>query len=63
MKIAFVVHDYHRAGGHSRYVVELAERFGREHEVHVFRLRNGKVTEGREYRERNEALKAVGLAG
>ncbi|PYS16325.1 MAG: hypothetical protein DMG15_02530, partial [Acidobacteria bacterium] len=36
MKIAFVVHDYHRAGGHSRYVVELAERFGRGHEVHVF---------------------------
>jgi UDP-glucose:(heptosyl)LPS alpha-1,3-glucosyltransferase len=36
MKIAFVVHDYHRAGGHSRYVVELAERFGRNHEVHVF---------------------------
>src|SRR6266478_4836535 len=36
MKIAFVVHDYHRAGGHSRYVVELAERFGRDHEVHVF---------------------------
>jgi len=36
MKIAFVVHDYHRAGGHSRYVVELAERFRREHEVHVF---------------------------
>ena len=36
MKIAFVVHDYHRAGGHSRYVVELAERFGREHDVHVF---------------------------
>jgi UDP-glucose:(heptosyl)LPS alpha-1,3-glucosyltransferase len=36
MKIAFVVHDYHRAGGHSRYVVELAERFGRNHDVHVF---------------------------
>src|SRR6266850_688682 len=36
MKIAFVVHDYHRGGGHSRYVVELAERFGGEHEVHVF---------------------------
>ena len=32
-----------------------------EHEVHVFRLRNGKVTEGREYRESNDALKAVGL--
>jgi uncharacterized protein len=32
-----------------------------EHEVYVFRLRNGKVTEGREYRAKNEALKAVGL--
>lgn len=36
MKIAFVVHDYHLAGGHSRYVVELARRFREEHEVHVF---------------------------
>lgn len=36
MKIAFVVHDYHRCGGHSRYVAELAERFSQEHEVHVF---------------------------
>lgn len=36
MKIALVVHDYHKAGGHSRYVAELAERFTREHEVHVF---------------------------
>lgn len=36
MKIAFVVHDYHRTGGHSRYTVELAERFAREHDVHVF---------------------------
>ena len=36
MKIAFVVHDYHQSGGHSRYVTELARRFGREHEVHVF---------------------------
>jgi UDP-glucose:(heptosyl)LPS alpha-1,3-glucosyltransferase len=36
MKIAYVVHDYHRAGGHSRYVAELASRFEREHEVHVF---------------------------
>jgi len=36
MRIAFVVHDYHRAGGHSRYVAELATRFSREHEVHVF---------------------------
>jgi UDP-glucose:(heptosyl)LPS alpha-1,3-glucosyltransferase len=36
MKIAYLVHDYHRCGGHSRYVAELAERFSREHEVHVF---------------------------
>ncbi len=36
MKIAYVVHDYHRSGGHSRYVAELATRFAREHEVHVF---------------------------
>ena len=33
-----------------------------EHEFHVFTLRDGKVTEQREYRERKEALKAVGLA-
>jgi glycosyltransferase involved in cell wall biosynthesis len=36
VKIAFVVHDYRRREGHSRYVVELATRFAREHEVHVF---------------------------
>jgi glycosyltransferase involved in cell wall biosynthesis len=36
MKIAFVVHDFRRREGHSRYVVELATRFAREHEVHVF---------------------------
>jgi len=36
MKIAYVVHDYHRGGGHSRYVAELATRFAKTHEVHVF---------------------------
>jgi UDP-glucose:(heptosyl)LPS alpha-1,3-glucosyltransferase len=36
MRIAFIVHDYHRAGGHSRYVAELAERFASRHEVHVY---------------------------
>lgn len=36
MRIAMVVHDYHRQGGHSRYVTELAERYSREHEVHIF---------------------------
>lgn len=36
LKIALVVHDYHRGGGHSRYVAELATRFSKDHEVHVF---------------------------
>ncbi len=36
MKIALLVHDYHRHGGHSRYVAELATRWASEHEVHVF---------------------------
>lgn len=36
MRIAFIVHDYHRHGGHARYVAELASRFKKDHEVHVF---------------------------
>lgn len=36
LRIAFVVHDYHRHGGHARYVAELATRFRVRHEVHVF---------------------------
>ena len=36
LRIAFVVHDYNRVLGHSRYVVELAERFAADHDVHVF---------------------------
>lgn len=36
LRIAFVVHDYHRHGGHARYTAELASRFKRDHEVHVF---------------------------
>lgn len=36
MKIAFVVHDYHSEGGHSRYVAELAKRFAPAHDVHVY---------------------------
>lgn len=36
MRIALVVHDFHRAGGHSRYVYALAEAFAPAHEVHVF---------------------------
>lgn len=36
LRIAFVVHDYNRVHGHSRYVAELAERFAPAHEVHVY---------------------------
>ena len=36
LRIAFVVHDYHRHGGHARYVAELATRLRAQHEVHVF---------------------------
>src|SRR5215213_3693999 len=36
LRIAFVVHDYNRVLGHSRYVAELAERFAAAHDVHVF---------------------------
>lgn len=36
MRIAFVLHDYNRVFGHSRYVAELAERFAGRHQVHVF---------------------------
>jgi UDP-glucose:(heptosyl)LPS alpha-1,3-glucosyltransferase len=36
LRIAFVVHDYNRHMGHSRYVAELASRFKGSHEVHVF---------------------------
>jgi len=32
-------------------------------EVQVFRLRNGKIIELREYRDKAEALKAMGLEG
>jgi UDP-glucose:(heptosyl)LPS alpha-1,3-glucosyltransferase len=41
VRIAFVVHDYGRQGGQSRYVHELATRFARDHEVHVFANRIG----------------------
>ena len=36
MRIGLITHDFERTGGHSRYVVELARRFARDHEVHVF---------------------------
>ncbi len=36
MRIAFVVHDYNRSWGHSRYVSELVRRYCSLHDVHVF---------------------------
>jgi UDP-glucose:(heptosyl)LPS alpha-1,3-glucosyltransferase len=36
MRIAYVVHDYNRKLGHSRYVAELASRFKVEHDVHIY---------------------------
>jgi UDP-glucose:(heptosyl)LPS alpha-1,3-glucosyltransferase len=36
LRIALVTHDYHRHGGHARYVAELATRFRDGHDVHVF---------------------------
>lgn len=36
LRIAFVVHDYNRHGGHSRYAAELAARYRHDHDVHVF---------------------------
>jgi UDP-glucose:(heptosyl)LPS alpha-1,3-glucosyltransferase len=47
LKIAFIVHDYHRHGGHARYVVELAERYAKDHEVHVFANRFEVTTSSR----------------
>jgi UDP-glucose:(heptosyl)LPS alpha-1,3-glucosyltransferase len=46
LKIAFVVHDYNRVLGHSRYVAELAERFAQQHEVHVFANRFEALPDG-----------------
>ncbi len=47
MRIALLVHDYDRRTGHGRYVVELAERFSREHDVHVFAHRVAEASDGR----------------
>ena len=46
LRIAFVVHDYTRVLGHSRYVAELAERFAPRHEVHVFANRFETLPDG-----------------
>jgi len=54
----YVVVPIHRVGT-GRVSGALIE----EDEVHVFRMREGKTVELREYHEKQEALEAVGLAG
>jgi ketosteroid isomerase-like protein len=48
-----------RLSGHG----QTSGAFFEGHQVNVFRLRDGKVTEVREYREMSEALRAAGLSG
>jgi UDP-glucose:(heptosyl)LPS alpha-1,3-glucosyltransferase len=36
LRIAYIVHDYGRRGGHDRYVAELASRFKRDHDIHIY---------------------------
>ncbi len=36
MKVALIVHDFLNGVGHGRYCIELARRFTKNHEVHVF---------------------------
>jgi UDP-glucose:(heptosyl)LPS alpha-1,3-glucosyltransferase len=62
VKIAYVVHDYHRAGGHSRYVAELASRFSKDHEVHVFANRIEQKDDNRIHFHRVPAWRANALS-
>ncbi len=61
MRIALLVHDYDRRVGHGRYVVELAERFSREHEVHVFAHRVAEMGDGRIRFHHVPALRATAM--
>jgi UDP-glucose:(heptosyl)LPS alpha-1,3-glucosyltransferase len=36
LKIALLVHDYNRHGGHARYVAELSQSFKKNNDIHVF---------------------------
>ena len=61
MKIALVVHDCCRSVGHGRYVVELAERFSLEHEVHVFANSFDPQLSSRVHRHHVRSLRATAL--
>jgi len=61
MRIALLVHDYDRRVGHGRYVVELAERFSREHEVHVFAHRFADAPNARIRAHHVPALRATAM--
>jgi UDP-glucose:(heptosyl)LPS alpha-1,3-glucosyltransferase len=63
VKIAFVVHDYRRLEGHSRYVVELATRFARDHDVHVFANRIEAEGDARIQFHRVPAYRRTALTG
>ena len=39
LRIAYVVHECDRQGGHNRYVAELADRLSAQHSVHLFACR------------------------
>jgi len=43
MKIAFIVRNYHKRGGISKYVAKLAELYARDNEVHVYAASFGEV--------------------
>lgn len=61
MRIALLVHDYDHRVGHGRYVIELAERFSREHEVHVFANRFASVPNARVRCHHVPALRATAM--
>lgn len=62
MRIAFVVHEYGRTFGHSRYVWELATRYRRAHDVHVFAHRFHEASASGLTFHRVPALRRGGLA-
>ena len=61
MRIAFVVHDYNQAGGHSRYVAEHVARLAANHEVHVFANRFDAPLPADAIAHRVPALRATAL--
>jgi UDP-glucose:(heptosyl)LPS alpha-1,3-glucosyltransferase len=61
VRIAFVVHDFNQAGGHSRYVAEHVARLAATHEVHVFANRFDAPLPGGAIAHRVPAVRATAL--